>query len=190
MRLLSDITQCYDELTSSPVTCHTSSFPHHHHRLSPRAPHPGVGARMLRYQVSYPIFPLIQPHLTPYLSRQNEHDSPTKTTPNARKSRTAAQGKGRGPDEYPCHLIWVNEHHQDHENVVDAPPNAVSPHHLSLGHIDGQQTRTQIRTDIENRENHPNDQNDGQDNPCKANPPRTSPFPSSSDVGVHKAMKT
>jgi hypothetical protein len=37
--------------------------------------------------------------------------------------------------------MWVvSERHQDRENGVDPPPNAVSPHHLSLGHVDGQQT--------------------------------------------------
>jgi len=76
--------------------------------------------------------------------------------------------------------VSVSQDHEHCENGLDTPPNAVSTHHLS---VDGQQTRTRMRTDVKNRENHLErqiDQNANQDNPCECGqptPPRTSPLP-------------
>jgi len=73
--------------------------------------------------------------------------------------------------------IQVSERHpgrERRENGVDAPPNAVSPHHPSLSHVDGQQTRTQTGTDAETVKITPEHQADGQDNPHERGQP-TSP---------------
>jgi len=76
-----------------PVT--HSFFPHrpHHRRPSPRtAPHPWIRAKILRYQVSYPL-PFMQPHLTPYLSRH--------------ENGVECEEKGMHPGESPCQLIQL-----------------------------------------------------------------------------------
>ena len=56
-----------------------------------------------------------------------------KTTANARKLRTAAEGKGRGPGEYPYQFTQVSERHQDCENGENAPPG--QPRAGSLPHL-------------------------------------------------------
>ena len=98
---------------ASPVT--HSSFPHHphHRRLSPRAaPHPGIGAKMLRYQVSYPL-PFMQPHLTSYLSRH--------------ENGAEREGKGMHPGEYPCQLIQLTECNYHVTQVSERHPGPQTP---------------------------------------------------------------
>jgi hypothetical protein len=134
----------------------------------------------------------MQPHLTPYLSR-HENDA-------------EREGKGTCPGEYPCQLISATitsprsvsatQDRECRENCLDTPPNAVSTHHLSVSHVDGQKIRTRTQSDAKNREDHPRTPNRPKLRPGQ--PPRmwaahpTSPLPSSSwrDVSVHKTTKT
>jgi len=94
-----------------PVT--HSFFPHcpHHRRPSPHAvPHPGIRAKILRYQVSYPL-PFMQPHLTPYLSRH--------------KNGIKCEEKWMHPGEYPCQLIQLTVQLPCHPGRW-APPRTVN----------------------------------------------------------------
>ena len=143
--------------------CHLSHFP----SPSRPTPHPGIGARMLRYQVSYPILPFMQPHLTPYLSRQNDHDSCP------RKPRQMRENQGRQLKEKGGALVSTPvssprsasttrtvKTAYTHCQTLSTPTTCLLAMSTSSRHECERMPRTAKTTP-----KHDNDQNDSQDNP-------------------------
>ena len=102
-----------DELCN--VTCHTfllSSSQPPLLAVHPLAPHPGFGARILRYQVSYP-----SPFHATYLSRQK----------NDAKREEIKDSQLKGPGEYPCQLTQLTECNVHITQVTERHPGRRTP---------------------------------------------------------------